>query len=135
MIFILVNNIIQLGKTLQRTLESTSLTKPTQYRSSTIKSPEAKYQKAINGPNRDIFAGDLVVSKGYRDRARIQAWLQNGTEFARSRNQSVRIMDVFSTVKQKHIKTVTGTIGYDNNSFQLTNRVLVIKVSHYKLIP
>ncbi|VDO57733.1 unnamed protein product [Schistosoma margrebowiei] len=80
--------------------------------------PEAKYQKALNRPSRDIFAGDLVVSKGYRDRARIQAWLQNVTEFARSHKQSVRIMDVFSTVKEKHIKTVTGTLGYNNNCFQ-----------------
>ncbi|VDP47794.1 unnamed protein product [Schistosoma margrebowiei] len=76
-----------------------------------IKSTEAKYQKAVNGPSRDIFAGDLVVFKGYRDRAKIQAWLQNVTEFTRSHNQSVKIMDVLSTVKQKHIKTVTGTIG------------------------
>ncbi|VDO67090.1 unnamed protein product [Schistosoma margrebowiei] len=83
---------------------------------------EAKYQKAISGPSRGLFAGDLVASKGYRDRARIQAWLQKVTEFARSYNQSVRIkmednIAVISTVKQKHIKTSTGTIGYNNNCF------------------
>ncbi|VDP75455.1 unnamed protein product [Schistosoma curassoni] len=31
---------------------------------------EAKYQKTVNGPSRDIFAGDLVVSNKYQDRAR-----------------------------------------------------------------
>ncbi|VDP53787.1 unnamed protein product [Schistosoma mattheei] len=51
--------------------------------------PEAKYQKAINGPIRDIFAGDLAVSKEYRDRAGLQAWLQSVTEFVQSHNRSV----------------------------------------------
>ncbi|VDP36125.1 unnamed protein product [Schistosoma curassoni] len=53
--------------------------------------PEAKYQEAVNGPSRDIFAGDLVVSKGYRDRARIQAWLPSVIGFVRGPNRSVRI--------------------------------------------
>ncbi|VDP17720.1 unnamed protein product [Schistosoma margrebowiei] len=79
---------------------------------------EDKYQKAFNGPNRDISAVDLVVSKGYQDRAKIQAWVQNVTESMRVHNQSVKVMDAFSTVKQKHIRTVTGTIGYNNNCFQ-----------------
>ncbi|VDP75415.1 unnamed protein product [Schistosoma curassoni] len=49
---------------------------------------EAKYQKAANGPSRDIFAGDLVVSKEYRDRPRIQAWSLSVTGLARGHNRS-----------------------------------------------
>ncbi|VDP80086.1 unnamed protein product [Schistosoma curassoni] len=63
--------------------------------------PEAKYQKAVNGPSRDIFAGDLVVPKEYRDRARIQAWLLSVTGFARGHNQSKYNGCFLSTVEQK----------------------------------
>ncbi|VDP47324.1 unnamed protein product [Schistosoma curassoni] len=97
--------------------------------------PEVKYQKAVNGPSRDIFAGDLVTSKEYRDRARIQSWLQsnmveNTEDLKRSLTDSVNDLGYILSDRLRHVDgdfdmSVTATYDLDTRLMLMLDKSMM----------